>query len=350
MESRLIRRLWFTIISVLRMNRFIHILNILLVVASCSRDVPVEVPESGLISFRATVETKGVEVTQENLDHFYATALVARVPQPGEDEDINPVIDTFFENVEFSKAGDCYYSETPYYRPAKRPMTFFLYYPSQQELGVNFNWNFRLDWSEGAELPTIEWEEGEGVVLKDFSPKIKISEQVDLLYGFANMPDEEHWTSNEGDIEAVFIHTLAQIEILAKSDNPNYQFKVAGVKIGNVTSKGDMMSAATDHWILAEDIGEFSETYVENPVTLSNVDCSVMSPEGGNAFLLPQELPENAYVAVYIRAYDVNNETWYPSETEYSWVSKNINGKWTASEKYIYKLDFSDWSPSQVTE
>ena len=192
MEMRYIRRVLFTIKRLLRMNRFLYILSILLFVASCSSDVVVDMPENSLIAFRATVETKGVEVTEENLDHFYATALVARVPQPGNDEDITPVIDTFFENVEFSKAGDCYYSATPYYRPAKRPMTFFLYYPSQEELGVRFNWGFDLDWSDQtSDLPTINWAEGNGVVLKGYSPKPKISEQIDLLYGFANMPDEE---------------------------------------------------------------------------------------------------------------------------------------------------------------
>lgn len=337
------------------MNRCFYILVLLLVIASCSRDVVVGGSDKKPIVFKATVETKGYEATDDNLERFYATAITARFPV-----DNLPVMELFFKNVEFSRLGDYFYSNPAYYRPADRPLAFMLYYPSEKEIGAEFNWNFSLNYNDKGE-PEIEWEYGNYVILKNFSPNPEIAKQQDILYGFAEVLPEDQWVNESGDItNAEMYHTLSQVQINAMAGNSQHTYRIAGVKIANVISKADMQSATSNPWILDTDaISTYVDEFDDTPIILTDQSQSVMNPAGGNAFMLPQGIKEwkpetdptniakGAYLAVKLQVTNELGDVVYPeSGVGYSWraipVYKSVySDYWHEGEHMIYTLDFS---------
>ena len=338
------------------MNRYIYIFSIIFILTSCAHGVVSNEPESKPIIFQATVNTKGYEVTDDELDHFYATALTARLLETG-----YATIELFFKNVEFARLGDYFYSNPQYYRPANRPMSFIMYYPSEDELGSTFNWNFSMKYNEEKKEYELEWEYGNAIIMKNFSPNPEISNQKDFLFGFAEMLPEDEWQNANGEITtALLYHTLSQIEIQAKTDNTNQVCRIAGVKIANVISKADLLSSESSPWILDDtETSTYIDEFDNDPIELGEGAKSVMNPSGGNAFLLPQSLtrwdpvedPKNenkgAYISVKLQVADLSGKIIYPESGQgYVWraipiYKQDVSYSWCEGEHYIYTLNFT---------
>ena len=133
---------------------------------------------------------------------------------------------------------------------------------------------------------------------------------------------------------------------LAASLLASYSSSVAGVKLGNISNVANLHISS--EWDIFEDEKTDYIDIYDTPVVLSEMYESIMNPNGGNAFLLPQLLRNDAYVAAYIQVRDLNGDKVFPEgDKEYDWVSTSISGQWYSSEKYDYKLDFTNWFESQ---
>ncbi len=305
--------------------------------AACTeQEIPESVTRDGnAIDFRPAMGTRSraTETTNDNLSQFTATSFLG---------DAN-----YFTNVVFSKGTDGFFtSADKYYWPGdKSELSFYAYSPSEEELT-----------STGGTIemtPTSK-------KLQDFSVAEDIADQVDFITANATGNKDANEASG---VELTFDHRLAQVEVRAKSDNPNYKFKVTGVRIGRAQYMGTF-DFTTNTWTLDDwhDTAVYTSSCDE--VTLASTPVSIMGASG-NAMLLPQTLtpwsptddPDNvareAYLSVLVNISTDDGAVIYPfpSDTQkdasgnlrkYAWASVPLSGTWEAGKKYIYTLDFSE--------
>lgn len=298
----------------------------LLALASCSQDETMDVNRGNAIDFRTAVGTRATETTNANITEFFVTAL-----------DANNV--NFFTDEKFTKGNDDFFaSGSPYYWPEDNSnLNFFAYSPAKGELGA-------------AAVLTINKDKKE---LADFSPETVIADQVDFITANATGNKKD----NEGSGVALeFKHRLSQIEIKAKSDNENYTFKVAGVRIGQPVSKGTF-NFGTSAWTLGTDKVNYTYENENDVKVLDGTAVSLMPAVNDNAMLLPQQLTawdlagkddtntkKGAYLAVLVQITTKDGAQFYPAEGfgDYGWAAIPVNTEWVAGKKYVYTLDFTN--------
>ena len=302
--------------------------------AACTeQEIPdVATRDGNAIDFRPAMGTRSraTETTNDNLSQFTATSFLG---------DAN-----YFTNINFSKGNDGFFtSVAKYYWPGdKSELSFYAYSPSEEELGGTIVMD-----------PTTKQ-------LQDFTTAENIADQVDFITAYATGNKEANEASG---VELTFDHRLAQVEVRAKSDNKQYTFKVAGVRIGRPQIMGTF-DFTTNEWTL----DEWHETAVFesscDEVTLSSNPVSVMG-KSGNGMFIPQQLipwnssgdPDNvarsAYLSVLVNITSEDGAVIYPfpSDTrkdangqpiKYAWASVSLGEKWEAGKKYIYTLDFTE--------
>lgn len=310
--------------------------------ASCSQDEPVVYNQSDAIAFRPAMGTRASEINNANLASFHVTGFLNN--------------EVYINNVEYSKGTDGFFNSAhPYYWPGDdSPVDFYAYSPSAAEL-----------------LPDVEdeWDDAEGSLvltaaekkLNNFRVADSIKNQVDFITAVGT---GKRSVNESAGLELTFGHRLAQIEIQAKSSNPDFTFKVVGMRIGRAENKGTF-DFTTNKWT-PDDWHETAVYESHCPeITLTENAVSIMGPEG-NAMLLPQTLtawspkndPDNvareAYLSVLVQisATDGGAIVYpFPSDTKidpatgakrtYAWASIPISGTWEAGMKYIYTLDFT---------
>ncbi|MBD5203435.1 MAG: fimbrillin family protein [Bacteroidales bacterium] len=302
---------------------------------ACTEEAPE--PESkasdyDYISFRSGMSSRAEETTNSNLNSIYVTAFAGD--------------SLYFENLNFQKGADTFFTSTPSYEwlgDTGLQYKFFAYAPSQDELGADIT------------TGSADGKTAEAIKLENFTVASEIADQVDFVTAEAtgNRNDNE-----SAGVELTFDHRLAQIELQAKSENPTYDFKVTGARIGRpqITGSFDFL---TNEWT----IDEWHETDVFttscDEVTLGATPVSIMG-KSGNAMLIPQTLvpwspsgdPDNvareAYLSVLVRITtkaDGHVVYPFPSDTrnvEYAWASIPLSGTWEQGKKYVYILDFTE--------
>ena len=322
---------------------------VFLAISACSHDVVTESQTGEPIAFQATVETKGTEINSSTLERFYAKSVIYTESLQ------NP--DVFFEEAEFARIGDWFYSNPTYYWPqvSNVALAFLFWSPSAEEMGMTVT---------SAEELFIE---GSGAQYKDVKPKLRISDQIDFLVSAALGNNEVGIVgSSNGGIQLQ--HAFSQIEIKAKNSDQNTIYKVAGVKLANLYGEADMKASLNLSTNKVESSAlnlrektTYIDVFEDNPVIVQNYSSSIMNPEGGNAFVIPQTIerwdpdadPTNpakgAYVSVKLQVIQ-NGQVVFPSTGEgYGWRAIPI---WTGSDfdtweyanKYHYTLDFSTGS------
>lgn len=303
-----------------------------LLMASCSSDEPIStnVVNDNSISFRPAVTSRGAETTNANLNEIYVNAFM------------NDSI--YFPSTLFSKGADNYFSATPNKRwPGdESTLQFFAYAPSQDALGAD------ITVTEGA-TPNL--------TLESFTVADSIADQVDFVTASASGTRTANETTG---VPLDFKHRLAQIEIRAKSENPDYTFEVAGARIGRAEYIGSF-DFAKEEWTL----DDWHDTNVWStectPFTLTATPQSLMG-NAGNAMMIPQQLtpwdptgdPDNvareAYLSVKVRITNTDGVCVFPFPAHkaeyrgarYGWASIPVNQKWEQGTKYIYVLDFTE--------
>lgn len=334
-----------------KMKKIFVLISILYILTSCSHDVIRHTSGKREICFEATVQTKGTMTTTDNLEKFYATAYSLSIENPNQLDDLSD-LNLFFENVEFEKNGNAFYSYPAYYWPDVRSVIFVLWSPSLNDIGMEYYTEMVENDHGGFTL----------CLFKDVSPKLKISEQIDILYSLAAGTDGDNDDNNDdngaydgmlgmtnalGPVE--FIHILSSIKIQAKGMS-SYNYHIKGIRIANVWGTADYLFTGLNNY---SNKTSYEELY-DTPIEFSDETISVMPSETDFAFLLPQTLtawnpndPDSigAYVAVLLHTEDQNGNVVYPASGEanaYGWASIPISGQWEAGTTYTYTLDFSE--------
>ena len=344
--------MWYFITQrLIKMERLYIILTVLCLITSCSHDVIKDTSGKREICFEATVLTKGTMTTTDDLEKFYATAYSLSIDNPNQLDDLTD-LNLFFENVEFERNGNAFYSYPAYYWPDVRSVIFVLWSPSLNDIGMEYYTGMLENDHGGFTL----------CLFKDVSPKLKISEQIDILYTLAVGTDGDNDDNNNdngaydgmlgmtnalGPVE--FLHMLSSIKIQAKGMS-GYTYHIKGIRIANVWGTANYLITGLNNY---SNKTSYEELY-DTPIEFSGEKVSVMPSETDYAFLLPQTLTAwnpndpnsvGAYVAVLLHAEDVNGDVVYPEsggENDYQWSAIPISGEWDDATTYTYTLDFSE--------
>ena len=334
-----------------KMKKIFVLISILYILTSCSHDVIRHTSGKREICFEATVQTKGTMTTTDDLEKFYATAYSLSIDNPSQLNDLSD-FNLFFENVEFERNGNAFYSYPAYYWPDVRSVLFVLWSPSLNDIGMEYYTEMVENNQGGFTL----------CLFKDVSPKLKISEQIDILYTLAVGRDGDYDDNNNdngaydgmlgmtnalGRVE--FLHLLSSIKIQAKGMS-GYNYRIKGIRIANIWGTANyLITGMNNH----SNKTSYEELY-DTPVEFSDEKVSVMPSETDYAFLLPQTLTTwdpndqnsvGAYVAVLLHAEDKDGNVVYPEDggaNDYKWSAIPISGEWKDATIYTYTLDFSE--------
>lgn len=290
-----------------------------LAIVSCSKDEIKDANNGQAIDFR-TMMTRAAEVTTAGLSDIWVTAT--------SQSETN-----YFTDLQFSRNGDYFKSETSYYWPSDgSTLQFYAYSPCEESFAGDVN----IDKTSQS--------------VTGFTPAADITDQVDFIVATASGSKDD---AKEG-VGLVFDHALSQIEIKALSSNAGYVYKVAGVRIGKVISKGDF-NFASKGWSLSSEKADYEVLYNNAPRTLTEEAQTLMASENDNAMLIPQQLVAwnaesdktnedmGSYLAVLVNISTSAGAQVFPQETEaYGWIATPIDAKWDDGFKYVYTLDLKD--------
>ncbi|MBD5323076.1 MAG: fimbrillin family protein [Bacteroides sp.] len=285
---------------------------------SCAEDEQLDVNHGQAIDFRTSMSSRATEITNANISEINVAAFMGN--------------QLFFPDMKFSKGSDDFFtSATEYYWPGDdTPLTFYAYAPD----------------APGGQISITS----DSKTMTDFSPASSMAGQIDFVTAQATGTKRANEVSG---VPLVFNHRLSQIEVLAKTDNEVYTFKVSGIRIGEPLDKGSF-DFETSAWTLDTGKSIYTDTY-DNAKTLTSDPVSVMG-EGGNAMLLPQKLvpwdPKTdasnvaggAYLSVrlQISTTDTGVQVYpFPSDAQCQWAAIPIDTDWEAGKKYIYTLDLT---------
>lgn len=301
--------------------------------ASCSQDETIGINEGKGIGFRTSADkiTRGSEINNSNITEFYASAF-------------DPKGDKYFADQLFEGAYNSTFESDPlYYWPGDNStLTFRAYAPDAETIGGTMSLGLTDN------------------TLTEFSPAAEIADQVDLIYATATGNKDKNEATG---VKLTFSHMLSQIEVKAKNSNTGYVYKVKGVKIANVKQQGDLdfdkavsQDEKASAWSnLSETKTSYSVEYTEVR-TLNETAQTLMSENGDNAMLIPQQLTawdntagnknNDTYLAVLVNVETKDGAQVYPKNDadteEYEWVAVGIDTKWEMGKHYIYTLDFSE--------
>ena len=288
---------------------------------ACSQDETTDVVGKGQqIDFRTAMGTRAAETTTGTLQKITVTAIDAEH-------------ENYFTDVEFSKKGSYFTSETPYYWPVDgSTLNFYAYSPAAADLGATV---------------TIT---NASKKLTNYAPAADVSEQQDFITATATGSKSNEATG----VALTFKHQLSQIEIKAKNTDDTHVYKVQGVRIAQPVSKATF-DFGTSTWVLGSDKATYEVTYKGSEKTLGSSAVSIMKTDGDNAMLLPQQLVawdsdsdksntnKGAYLSVLINITEDDGDPVYPTEAgQYGWAAVPIDTNWEAGKRYVYTLDFSN--------
>lgn len=298
------------------------------VMASCSSEEELGINNGSEIEFRAAVGrgTRAAETTIANLEKFSVTA-------------ISPDGSTYFSD-EYGRKDQSWIPTKQHYWPTDNSeLKFYAYSPAATSLTGTFSIN------------------GTDHKLTGFKPASDMKEQKDFIAAFGSGRKSAQGATG---VQLTFSHALSQIEVRAKNAGAVYTYKVAGVRIGSVTSVADFtLPAAKDDkgtWTPGTDKDDYVVEYDTAPVTLGAEAQSLMTTESGTAMLIPQQLTawdttddkpndnKGAFLAVKINIVaQVDNNQMYPETAGgYGWACIPVGTKWEPGYKYIYTLDFTN--------
>ena len=299
----------------------------ILAFASCVGDTLKETNNGSAIDFRVAAMTRASETTAANIETFYVTARI-----PG-------VENNYFTSVPYMRSSsDVFVSSEPYFWPVAGELQFYAYAPALDNFG------------SAASLTMNSANQK----VSDFVTSSYFEDQMDFVVASKVSTKQQGGTG----VELQFEHKLSQIEVHAKNSNLGYKYKIAGVKIGGMASKGDFNFSAGNgepEWVIdtESDPVEVYETYADAK-ELGPLATNIMGPNG-NAMLIPQQLTpwdpttrEGAYIAVYAQIKTAEGAVVYPRPDAYSpitnaydWLVVPIDTEWQSGSRYIYTLDFS---------
>lgn len=338
--------------KVKKINRFVLSIAAVVLLAGCSKDSLVSGPEPTPISFKffSGALSKARPMGQADI----ASMTVAAYSGTNQS-------DVFFQDFFSCKDEDAnaWGSSTnvDYYWPYSGNLTFLAYYPGvlNGTLGQA---------SASAETSTS----GTVYAFSSVEPSLRASQQHDFIVGLK--PNVAKTTSA---INVYMQHALSQIDVKARSNNPNINILVKGIKLVNIykkakltlsseTTSGDRFTSSM--WANQTSNGK-TTYYAGGETTTGAVYLSGSATEAksvmmgeGTFMLIPQTNgPWNgtntnnvtgSYVAVLCQiwqknstAADADSVLLYPtSASSYGWAAVGIGPNWEPGVKYTYTLNF----------
>lgn len=346
---------------------YITIVAFLLALSSCSQSAEPEfVTESqdNVIVFNPSLSaasgSRAEPVVGETLSEFKVTSFF-----PDGRFYTGDLLNPYFEGVTFTKTADgktfADASELARWPLVPGIVKFLAYYP------VNYSFTNASLWDK------IVYE------IPEYHINPDISQQVDFIAAYAA-------TTKCVSVPLIFKHQLSRIELKAKSQNKDYNFKVAGVRIGNQVSTATFMFAED-----SQQPGDWS-----NKVTLrSGVSYTYLRPDavkdlvadesdimgdGGSAMVIPvtatawdtrKEWGDEGgkmYLSVLLRVTRADGSLFYPYQKnehpgmrvehvvdkdgkpcldskgqplDFGWAAIPISVDWKPGKHYIYTIDYS---------
>lgn len=299
----------------------------ILMLASCTSEDKEDQPVGRAIDFRPSMATRSIAFDNSNLHEIRVTALLGT--------------GVYFDQEDFAEqpGATVFSSKNEYFWPSLDALEFWAYAPAD------------LNGSDGVNV-VIGNDANKRI--ENFVPSADIASHKDLIVAHAQGARAQY---EDAGMPLEFEHKLAQIEVLAKSDNEIYDFEIAGVRVGSVAGEGTYYFGAngTDKWTLdATKAPHTYETDYASAVTLTSEPQSVMG-DGGNAMVIPQQLTPwdvdadksntkgGAFLSVKLTVTKKDNGLkLFPSENSTSaWAAIPIDTQLEAGKKYIYTLDFT---------
>lgn len=264
-------------------KNFLLFAGVMTALASCSTEDIVESKiNDNEIAFNASVgftsAARGIESSNNALKDFYVSAMI-----PAQNK-------VFMENVLYYKEGGKYVTKNPYHWSHELVLDLYAYgYCTKATEGSNNSLPENIHDSQLAGEVTFTPDQ---FTINDFSPANEIANQIDFIF------TEQLGVTQPGmgnPVTLNFAHMLSEVGVDAICKSKTHQVKVAGIKYGNIISKGNfsMKKESDSYWTLANEKTTYSEIRLPQPVLLGETPKNIsMAEEVGNpigfAILLPQ--------------------------------------------------------------
>ena len=232
-------------------------------VASCSKEATepdVYDWNNGEIYIRTSlsdvVSTRGKDMTLDRLKSFQVTCF-----NSADREDQDGILSPYFENVTFNRkvnSAISIYESAPEEGPLNWPiksgvMSFFAFSPSIEEMRADntaikdldddkINAYFKL--INTTEIIEVDEENKSDISIGYRIGKVRINPDISRQFDFITAEAAgERMKDFAGGVDLAFSHKLCQVELKAWGASQNYNFDIAGVRIGNPVVEGTFVFA-----------------------------------------------------------------------------------------------------------
>lgn len=304
---------------------FLGVSLLALTLASCNEDEQVAINQGRGISFRTAINnpmTRAKDLTTENLKNnggFYVYGFNATND------------DKLIENANFISNNGTDWNEangkTYFYPTDNSTVNFFAYAPSLNP------------------APTCTNATQFSVV---FTPETTMADQKDFVFGAATGNND----NADAGVQLTLDHKLSKIQVKAKNTNPEYEYKVSGVRIAANKDKGTFTyePKQKDEWSTDNGSHKVYEVTFNGEKTLTENPQIILENDGDSFLLVPQQLTgwdsendnsnssKGAYISVKVT---ITARTSNKKIVEDKWVAVPVGTNWEMKHKYVYTLDFS---------
>ena len=293
---------------------FMLILASMALVTSCSSDdegAKTSQEKGSPISFYTSVGSRAVETTTANLTEFQTYSF-----QEGQAN--------YMDGISYKLSGGAWSTEAgTFYWPVTGDLHFYCYAPAAPG-------------SEGVFTMNSTEQKVTG-----FVPYTTAATQQDFIFAQATGNLKGNGTSG---IDLNFEHALSEITVQAKNANTAYTVEVTGVKLGNITSKGDFtfptVAGGDAAWSLGQDKSEYTTEWTTANKLTEN--ASALDESNVAFMLLPQQLEaetkaiEGSYLALKVKITMQGGKV-----VRDGWAYIALATKWEMGKRYNYTVDFT---------
>lgn len=204
---------------------------------------------AGKIYFRTSIAaTRATDMTLENFESFQVTCFNTDDLDNADNTGIlNPYFDdATFKQTHSTSANIAYFSsDTQYDWPANDGLLrFFAFSPSCDDMRAG-NQDVSVGNNDTYFSLTNNSTGDDAVAHIIYSlERVRVNPDISRQFDFVTAEASGHqWPEFSNGVNLSFFHRMCQIELRAWGANPNYNFEIAGVRLGNPVVEGDFIFA-----------------------------------------------------------------------------------------------------------